>query len=113
MHASDVMLLVDFALAVVLAGYFALGHPRVWYKDRLGWVIFGYAVTTIAFVGLIAYAIVFGQRVIEPVRFGVSTLMAFALTAKIYAVYSERREARLEANKTTDNEENPHEHSHS
>jgi hypothetical protein len=72
MHASDVMLLVDFVLAVLLAGYFALGHPRVWYKDRLGWVIFGYAVTTIAFVGLIAYAIVFGQKVDEPVRFGVS-----------------------------------------
>jgi hypothetical protein len=106
------MLLVCFGLAVILAGYFALGRPRVWYKDRLGWVLFGYALTTVSFVGLIAYAIVFQQKVDEPVRLGVSTLMAFALTAKIFAVYSERREARLGTNKFPDPEENPHEHPH-
>lgn len=111
MEPSDVMLLICFGLAVFLTLFFALGRPRIWYKDRLGWVLFGYAVTTSAFVGLIAYAIVFGQKVDEPWRFGISGLLAFALTAKIVAVYSERREARL-ASKSPDTEEKTHEHPH-
>lgn len=89
------MLLIDFVLAVFLMGYFALGSPRTWFRDRLGWVIFGYAVVTVAFIGLIAYAIITGEQISEPIRFGVGFLMAGALVAKIWAVYRERREGRL------------------
>lgn len=95
LEPSDVTLLIDFVLAIVLLVYFAFGKPRTWYRDRLGWVIFGYAVVTVAFIGLIAYAIIFEQKVIEPVRFAVGTLMAGALLAKIGAVYRERRDGRI------------------
>lgn len=108
MEPSDVMLLVDFVLAVVLAAYFALGKPRVWYKDRLGWVIFGYAVVTVAFIALIAYAIVFGQKVVEPVRFAVGLGMAVALALKTWAVYRERREARLDLARFNEPKEKTH-----
>lgn len=91
---SDIALLVDFVLAVFLMLYFALGKPRSWYKDRLGWVIFSYSAVTVGFIGLIAYAIIFDQKVVEPVRLLVGIFMAGALTAKILAVYRERREAR-------------------
>lgn len=97
LELSDVTLLLDFVLAVFLMLYFAFGQPRTWHKDRLGWVIFGYAVVTVAFIGLIAYAIIFDQKVIEPVRFVIGLLMAGALSAKIWAVYRERRAARLES----------------
>lgn len=93
-HPSDYTLVIDFLLAVALLFYFSLGEPRVWFKDRLGWVIFGYALVTVAFIGLIAYAIVFGQKVAEPIRFIVGAGMGAALALKIFAVYRERREGR-------------------
>jgi len=99
---SDVMLLVNFVLATFLALYFALGHPRTWIHDRLGWVIFGYAVVTVAFIGLIAYAIVFGERAVEPIRLAIGVGMAGALVAKIWAVYRERREGRIARAATTE-----------
>lgn len=92
---SDLMLLLNFTLATFLAAYFAFGYPRTWVRDRLGWVIFGYAVVTVAFIGLIAYAIVFGQKAAEPIRFAIGLGMAAALVAKTWAVYRERREGRL------------------
>jgi len=92
---SDVVLLLDFALALFLALYFAVGHPRTWYRDRLGWVIFGYAVATVALLGLIVYGIVFSQRVHEALRLMVSSALAIALISKIRAVYSERRMGRV------------------
>lgn len=92
---SDFALIACFALALFLALYFALGRPRSWVRDPLGWVIFGYAVTTVSFIGLIAYAIVFEQKVSEPVRLLVGVLMAGALVAKTIAVYGERRKGRL------------------
>lgn len=94
LEPSDIMLLICFGLALFLALYFALGYPRSWWRDRLGWVIFGYALTTVGFIGLIAYAIVAGQKVTEPVRFVVGLAMAVALAWKTWAVYRERREAR-------------------
>lgn len=100
--ASDLVLLLNFALATFLAAYFALGHPRTWVHDRLGWVIFGYAVVTVAFIGLIAYAIVFGERAIEPIRLAIGIGMAGALVAKIWAVYRERREGRIARLATTE-----------
>lgn len=92
---SDVTLVIDFVLAVALLLYFSLGKPRTWVHDRLGWVIFSYALVTVAFIGLIAYAIVFGQKVVEPIRFLVGAGMGVALALKIFAVYRERRAGRL------------------
>jgi hypothetical protein len=92
---SDWALIACFSLAAFLMLYFALGRPRTWMHDPLGWVIFGYAVTTTAFTGLIAYAIVFEQKVDEPVRWVVGWLMAGALVAKTIAVYGERRKGRI------------------
>lgn len=100
---SDIALLLDFVLAVFLMLYFALGSPRTWYKDNLGWVIFSYSAVTVGFIGLIAYAIIFDQKVAEPARLVVGVLMAGALVAKILAVYRERRAARLDPNRF-----NPH-----
>ena len=106
LEPSDIMLLIDFGLALFLALYFALGYPRTWWRDRLGWVIFGYAVTTVSFIGLIAYAILFEQKVIEPIRFLVGLAMAGALAWKTWAVYRERREARR-THRAHHDEENP------
>lgn len=93
---SDIVLIIDLALAILLAGYFALGHPRSWHRDPLGWVIFGYAVATVALLALIAYGIVFDQRVHEVARFIVAITLAGALIAKIHALYTERRAGRTD-----------------
>jgi hypothetical protein len=95
MSASDVTFVVDFLLAAALALYFAVGRPRVWYRDRLGWVIFSYAVATVALLSLIVYGVVFGQRVGEPARFFVGAALGAALLAKLRAVYLERRRGRM------------------
>lgn len=92
---SDITLIIDLALAVFLALYFAIGRPRTWYRDRLGWVIFGYAVATVALLALIVYGIVFGQKVIEPLRLVVGSALGVALASKTWSVYRERREGRL------------------
>jgi len=107
---SDIMLLIDFGLALFLAVYFAVGYPRTWYRDRLGWVIFGYAVTTVSFIGLIAYAILFDQKVAEPMRLLVGVAMAGALAWKTWAVYRERREARKIHRARLDEEHHEHPH---
>lgn len=95
LEPSDIALIVDLALAVVLALYFAIGHPRVWFRDRLGWVVFGYACAVVALLALIVYGIVFGQKVDEPIRLAVGAALAVALVAKTRAVHNERRRGRL------------------
>ena len=92
---SDAALIADLMLASIFALYFALGRPRVWYRDRLGWVIFGYALSVVALLGLIVYGIVFGQKVDEPIRLAVALGLAGALVAKTWSVYRERRAGRL------------------
>lgn len=92
---SDYALMLCFGLATFLTFYFALGKPRTWMKDRLGWVLFSYAVNTMFFVGLIAYAIVFEQKVPEPVRFIIGAGMVVALALKIYAIHAERAKGRI------------------
>jgi hypothetical protein len=92
---SDYAFVLDLILAIVLACYFACGRPRVWYRDRLGWVIFGYAVAVVSLLSLIVYGVVFGQRVAEPLRLIVGLGLAFALVAKIRAVRHERRRGRM------------------
>lgn len=92
---SDVTLVADLALAIALALYFALGRPRVWYRDRLGWVIFGYALAVVALLGLIVYGIVFGQKVDEPIRFVVGAGLGVALIAKLRAIHMERVAGRM------------------
>ena len=92
---SDVALIIDFTLAIALLLYFSLGRPRSWVYDELGWVIFSYALATVALLGLIVYGIVFGQSIAEPIRAVVAFSLAAALVGKIRAVYRERREGRL------------------
>lgn len=94
LNPSDVALMIDLFLAVFLAFYFALGRPRTWFRDRLGWVIFGYAVAVVALLLLIVYGIVFGQKVDEIFRLAVGVGLALALVSKIWSVYRERREGR-------------------
>lgn len=98
---SDYALVLDFALASFLALYFAVGTPRTWFRDRLGWVIFGYAMSTVAFVGLIVYGIVFGQKVPEPIRLIVGAAFAVALLLKIFAIHQERVEGRIAGERST------------
>lgn len=94
LEPSDITLIIDALLAVFLAGYFALGRPRAWFRDRLGWVIFGYALAVVALLALIVYDIVFGQKVDEPVRFVVGAALGVALVAKTRAIHNERRAGR-------------------
>jgi hypothetical protein len=98
---SDYALMLDLILAIAFALVFTLGRPRVWYRDPLGWVIFGYAVAVIALLGLIVYGIVFGQKVGEPLRFTVGTLLALALLAKTWAIHQERRAGRMPGQRPT------------
>lgn len=95
LEPSDYTLILDLALGVFLALYFALGKPRVWFRDRLGWVIFGYACAVVALLALIVYGIVFGQKVDEPFRFLVGGALAAALISKTWAIHNERRRGRL------------------
>lgn len=92
---SDIALIIDLILAVILAAYFACGKPRVWYRDRLGWVIFSYAVAVVALLSLIVYAVVTGHAIAEPLRLIVSGALGATLAAKIRAVYLERRRGRM------------------
>lgn len=91
---SDYFLVIDLALALIFLGYFSLGHPRVWYRDRLGWVIMSYALAVVALLCLIVYSIVFGQRVDEVVRSAVALTLGAALLAKTWSMRQERRGAR-------------------
>lgn len=104
---SDYTLILCFGLATFLMFDFAVGRPRTWFRDRLGWVIFSYAVGTVLFVGLIAYAIVFGQKVAEPVRFIVGAGFAVALLLKIIAIHIERRRGRIAGERLPLTERNP------
>ena len=103
---SDVVLILDLGLAFFLLLYFSVGRPRTWFRDRLGWVIFNYAVGAVLLLGLIVYGIVFGQKVEELFRFAVSTYLAGALVAKIWAVHTERREGRLAGTRPASTERN-------
>lgn len=92
---SDIALVIDLILAIALALYFAIGHPRVWHRDRLGWVIFSYAMATVGLLTLIVYGIVFGQKIDEIVRFTVSAGLGVALVAKTNSVRRERAIGRM------------------
>lgn len=93
---SDVVLLLDFILAVAVAGYFTFGGPLfAWTRDPLGWVIFSYSVVTVGLLFLIVWGIVFGQKVDEWARFVFAFLFACGLIGKGSAMYSERRRGRI------------------
>lgn len=91
---SDVIILLDFALAVVLALVFALGRPRTWYRDPLGWVIFYYSLATVALLFLIGWAIVVGEKLIELARLPIAIALGFALIWKTVAIIRERHAGR-------------------
>lgn len=92
---SDVLFVVSLGLSVVALLVFAVGKPRVWPRDPLGVVIFFYALSVFALLALIVYGIVFGQPVIEPIRFAVALGLAIALVAKTRAFIVERRRGRM------------------
>lgn len=91
---SGITLIVDLALAVILALYFALGRPRTWYRDRLGWVIFSYAAAVVGLLALIVAGVVFRLPIPPLLVFLISVTLGATLAAKILAVYRERREGR-------------------
>lgn len=103
---SDFVLLIDFVLAVVLLGVFALGRPRTWYTDPLGWVIFYYALSVVALLFLIGWAIVLGQRMDEIFRFLIAIGLGAGLIWKTTAVVGERQRGRLAGERLTLNERN-------
>jgi len=94
-NPSDIVLTIDLVLAVIFALYFAIGKPRAWFRDRLGWVIFGYALAVIALLTLIVYALWTGERIAEPARLGVGSALGAALVAKTWSVYRERHQGRI------------------
>lgn len=88
---SDLILLLDGVLAVILALVFALGKPRAWFRDPLGWVIFNYAVATVALLFLIGWAIITGEKLLEVARLPIALALGFALTWKTAAIIRERQ----------------------
>lgn len=98
---SDITLVIDLVLAVCFVLVFALGGTRTWVRDSLGWVIFYYGLSVVALLGLIVYAIVFNQKVDEPVRLLVGAALGIALIWKTYRVVLERRGGRIAGDRTT------------
>lgn len=88
---SDIALVADFILAISLAMIFALGRPRTWMQTSLGWVIFYYAISTVALLFLIVWSIVFGQKIDEIYRLLIAVGLGSALVWKMVAIIRERR----------------------
>jgi len=91
---SDIALLAAFGLSLVFVVDYGVGSP--WYKDPLGWVIFLYGVSTSLVLGLIAYAIVFEQKVDEPLRLLAAVFISGSLLAKTIILHHERKLGRRE-----------------
>lgn len=94
---SDVMLLLAVPPAAWFWASYGLGSP--WYRSTLGVVTFLHSLSVASLLFLIVYAIVFGQRVEEPWRLMVSTVLFFALTSKVVILHVERRAGRIERRK--------------
>lgn len=91
---SDFALMACLVAAVDFSGAFALGRPRVWPRDPLGWVIFLYSLAVVALLVLIVYGIVFGQKVDEPYRFAIAVFLLGSLIAKRWILHRERVKGR-------------------
>lgn len=87
------LVLCVFPAAWFFASY-GLGSP--WYRSLLGIVTFLHSFSVLLLLGLIVYAIVFGQRVDEPFRVIIAALLLFALTSKAVILHVERRAGRIE-----------------
>lgn len=98
---SDIALSVDLFLAIGIILIFSLGRPRIWYRDRLGWVIFSLSLAVIALLALIVYAVVFNEKIPEPVRLVVSVGLGAALIAQAVSFHRERRAGREAASART------------
>ena len=92
---SDLVLLLCLAAGLLFSSTFALGSPRVWFRDPLGWVIFLYSLSVDALLFLIVYGIVFGQKIEEPYRLAISLALLGALLSKIWILHQERVQGRL------------------
>lgn len=99
----------DFFLVAsgVLAAFFVLDYGTLspWYKAPLGVVVFLYAVVAAAVFGLIAYGILFDQRIPEPIRLIVGVGVFCALSAKITILHLERRAGRRERSNERQNDD--------
>lgn len=94
---SDAVLLTSFIVGLIFSASFALGRPRAWFRDRLGWVIFLYSLAVDALLFLIVWAIVFGQKIGEEYRLLIAVALLGTLIAKIWIVHLERAEGRERA----------------
>lgn len=88
---SDVFLLIDFVLAIILLIVFTLTHGFGWVRDRLGWVIAFYALAVVALLFLISWATLTGERLIEIFRLPIAAALGVALVWKTVAIITERR----------------------
>lgn len=91
---SDIVLLLCVPVAAWFWVSYALGSP--WYRSWLGVVTFLHSMSVACLLFLIVYAIVFQQRVDEPWRLMVATLLFFALTSKVVILHIERRAGNIE-----------------
>lgn len=80
-------------MSLVPASLFLLGYGALapWYRSAFGWVIFLYALATVALLSLIVYGVVFGARVPEEVRVIVAGAVVCASTAKVVIFVTEQR----------------------
>jgi hypothetical protein len=100
--------------ALVPAAWFAVSYGvwSPWYRAALGVVVFMYALTVVALLGLIVYGIVVGERIGEPVRFVVALALFVSLSAKVVVLHMERRAGRIgtRPNERIDHDESQRDH---
>jgi len=87
---GDWLLLYTLAPATLYWLVYGLGSP--WYRSPLGVVMFLFATSIVAILGLVAFAVLFGQAP-PPVRIPVYAGLALAMTAKLVILIVERRGA--------------------
>jgi hypothetical protein len=107
---SDVLLFLCVLPASWFWASYGLGSPwwRVKQHGWLGVVTFMHATAVMLLLVLIVYGITFGQKVDEPYRVSISSLLLFALISKVVILHYERRQGRLERLHTGPIKEIPH-----
>lgn len=98
LSVSDLLLLFCLLPAAWFFLSYGIGSPwwRIWRHGWLGVVTLMHSLSVLLLLALIDYAIVFGQRVDEPIRVAISGLLAFALASKVVILHYERHNGRLE-----------------
>lgn len=97
---SDFVIL--FAVTPLAVVFFVsyVAHPGGWWRVKdngwVGWMTALHSASIVAFLFLIDWAIITGDRVAESVRAPISILLAFALLVKVVILFHERRQGQLE-----------------